>query len=461
MEATNSRIFKKMGILIAIALTAMQLVGYFFNLSIPTETKLLSFIVIPLRWIYLYRMSDVSKNLARCFLWLSWDLSMVSLPVLMFTDYSLNVFTTQTGVAFLYSPEDVSFCINAGSIALAICFFSSVWYKNEKRPDFDYFPNFTKSQVLVISIIVTGIILAGLTLSKFLGIGQLAQASLRLPMKLTGALTYVSQGFFCFFEIFLLDAMRKKGFSLLVPISLIFVISFYTAYVSLSKAALIVPAAVVLVYVVMVNRCSTFRVIILLFVVIFMFIASSFLSAYRDSKSTIYSRGFLHEGANYTFMMYVHRIFSEGNAFMKIHSVSDVNELRKAMTENEFSPRQVMTYLIDKTSVNSMHNSGCTTLAASYMLGYGYMFITVVFLSIASLIIDYVLPKLNGIFASTFFRVFIAFFFSAHLFPKLFWNIIFELKNGYSPDFIFYILNILCCIIYLKIFCEKKTQANP
>lgn len=456
-----TKLFEKFGIITAVILSVMQLAGYVINMGIPTDVFLISLLILPLRWTYLYRMSDISKNFARFYLWAGWDLSMVAMPILMFNEYSLNIFTSMSGERFLYRPDDVAFCIKTGALALSICFFTSVWWKNTKEPNFDYFPNLSKGQVIVFTIIGTGVITSAITVAKLLGIGEFGQASIALPMKLTGVITYLAFGFFGFFELFVLDAMLKKGIPFIVPFSIIIVISLFSAFASLSKSALISPVSLLILYCIITKRFDAPKMVFIVAAFLAAFVLSSFLSAYRNSRSTIYSKGFGAEGADYSAIMFVHRIFSDGGTIMKIHSVMSLDDIKSNLQDYGYNPRLINTYLIDKTPSSSMHSSGCTTLAGSYMFGYTVMGIIVAFLSLVSVWIDYRLPRAKGILAASAFRTYIIFFFATLFLPKLIINVFMDVfVSAYSPEAIFMILTLLCYIIYVKLCCQKAQISN-
>ncbi len=453
-----TKLFEKFGIITAVILSIMQLTGYVINTGIPTDAFLISLLILPLRWVYLYRMSDISKNFVRFFLWTGWDLSMVAMPILMFNQYSLNIFTAMSGERFLYRPDDVAFCIKTGTYALAVCFFASVWWKNTKEPNFDYFPNLSKGQVIVLTIIGTGVIMSAITVAKLLGIGEFLQASTALPMKLTGVINYLAFGFFTFFELFILDAMLKKGIPFFVPFSIIIVISLFSAFGSLSKGALIVPISMLILYCIMTKRFDVPKAITILGVFVAAFILSSFLSAYRNSRITFYSKGFGAEGADYSAIMFVHRIFSDGGTIMKIHSVMSLDDIKAHLKDYGYNPKLINTYLIDKTPSSSMHSSGCTTLVGSYMFGYTAMGIITALLSLISAWIDYRLPRAKGILASSAFRTYIVFFFATIFLPKLIINVFMDVfVSAYSPEAIFIVLNVACYFIYSKYFCSKRS----
>ncbi len=456
------KIIEKTGIITAVLLSILQFVGYFINTNIPIETLIISFFAFPLRWSYLTKMSDISKNFTRYFFWLSWDLAMIALPIFSFDAYASTVFSAIDGSStYIYNTSDVSFCIFMGISALVLFFLSSIWWVNKTEQNMDYFPTLSKQQVVMASIMITIVIFVGSSFSKFFNIGTWGGiGAVYLPFKLAGIINYFTYGFLGFAELFLLDAMLKKGFNLWVPTIFIVLISICITYVTLSKGNLIVPVSLMLMYLIYTKRINVKNATAMGLLLLIAFVTASFLSAYRSSRSEIHTKGFGAEGASYSAMMFTHRIFSEGITLMKFHAVMPHSELQEELKNCNYNPNTLQTVVIDRTPETINSSSGCTPLAGGYAFGYwGFALVSIIF-GLGSTFIDYIMPKAKGILSAPALRVYVAFFWCFTC-RALLINIIAMFFAGQLTQVLFFLFTLFFYVIYLKWYCKKQYIQQP
>lgn len=449
-------IIAKLGTLTAIIFTVLQCIGFLINTRIPMESILIGAAVIPIRLFYLHRMSDISKNMARYVLWFGWDLSLIVIPTLMFDYYTAGTYMNMNGVTFMYNVKDVSFCINIGTYTMILTFLASVWCKNEKTPNFDYFLKTSKTGFYAVIAGLVALNVAALVVVKIFGLGTLGERAVLLPYKLTAITNFFAYGIAPFIQIFILDAMCKRKINILVPIGIIMAISLLAAYVSLSKGALIKPVVVIMVYVIMTKRLSAGLVYFSLALCLIAFVMASFLAAYRDSKKTIYKETFTSAGMGYSAMQYFHRIFTDGHMFIKLNSIMGQEELFSTLKYYNYDVTAFHTYGIDQTPYHAMHSSGCVTLPGAYMFGYPFYTFIVIFISLFVLYIDYGFPRSKGMLASTMMRVFFAYYFGKYVLPMMLLEFSTKLYNGVYNSMLYLLLLILCFVFYLRFFCVKK-----
>ena len=449
------------GKLTAIFFTILQLSGFLLNSAIPALAGIFSLLVIPIRFSYFYRLSDISKNMARYILWFSWDLSLIVLPMFMFDTYASNVFTAMSGQAFLYTPEDISFCIYIGVVTLFLTYFSSVWWVNKETPKFDYFPCTSKTGtwMLVVALLLVHII--SLLLVKILGLGSFGESGRLLPFKLTAIINFFASGIDLFVQFCVMDALCKRKVNIIIPIAIILGLGFLGSIVYLSKGKLIMPVAVILVYLIMTKKLSFSLLCTNIALLVCALIIASFVASYRSAKiSSAYVGSLFSYGMGYSALSYLHRACSDGLVFMKLHATTTRDELDDLLKYYDYKVAEVMTYGIDKTPVTSMHSSGCATLPGAYMFGYSFLILTVVGISLVLTYVDYGLPRTNGIFASTIMRTFLAFYAGKIFFTCIALEYLTKLINGTYNNALFTILLLLCFVVYLKMFC-RKTDLSP
>lgn len=457
MKNFVNNFFAQVGLYIAITFTLLQFCGIIVN-SIPSETVFVGLCIVPLRFIYLNRLRDASKNFARIYLWSGWDLSMIVCPTLLYDSYIGILHKRLDGSEIALANADVSFTIFIGVFSLFLLFISSIWWRNDKIPDTDYVPNISRSKVIFWTIALSSVSLVCMTISNIMGLGRLGEQSIYLPYKMTGVVNYFSFGFTWFLNFFILDSFSKKRIPIVFAIGIIILLTFNASLASLSKGQLISPIAGIIIYLIITKKFTVGFSLVMTLLFISVFIAASFLSAYRDSLQSIYSKGFGGEGANYSIMNFTHRIFSDGMTFMKFHATASQHDLNELLKNWDYNVSDVHTYAIDGKSLatTSMHSSGCVNLPAAYLFGYPFFVIFTILASLVVSYIDYGLPRSDTIFSSTIFRVYAAYAIARVYIAVNILEIFTRAYNGAFAFILFPIITIMMYTIYLKFFCVKK-----
>ena len=118
----NNFFIRNGGIFIAIFLSLMSLffvtnIGLFEPISI-----IIILLAIPLRCIYLFRFKDLGLNLARVWLWITWDIPLIAMQAAFMNEYSQRIYVN---TSLLIAPSDVNFAISIGGLALCVHFVCS------------------------------------------------------------------------------------------------------------------------------------------------------------------------------------------------------------------------------------------------------------------------------------------------------------------------------------------------
>ena len=245
---------------------------------------LLSGVIFVLRIIYLNRFNDFSLNAARPILWISWDISMIVMPVLLFNIYSDSIYPN---AQLVITPKDINFSILIGVMVLTIHFFASYFYKNDKYSNTDYYPSISEMMFWILAVMGATLWFCALVAAKYFGTGTFNMEGNLLPYKMSGIINFFAYYFPSFYVLFLLDGVLKFKRNIFLALIPILGLSALTAYVSLSKAAIIRPVVMIALYIVLSRRMTFWFAITGVTLLFFAFLSGSYIASFRDSLNSI------------------------------------------------------------------------------------------------------------------------------------------------------------------------------
>ncbi|CDE84363.1 unknown [Coraliomargarita sp. CAG:312] len=454
-----SFLVRNAGIFVLTVFAVAHAAGVIINFSkIDFLALLLSGVIFVLRIIYLNRFKDFSLNAARPILWISWDISMIVMPVLLFNIYSDSIYPN---AQLVITPKDINFSILIGVMVLTIHFFASYFYKNDKYSNTDYYPSISEMMFWILAVMGATLWFCALVAAKYFGTGTLSMEGNLLPYKMSGVINFFAYYFPSFYVLFLLDGVLKFKRNIFLALIPILCLSALTAYVSLSKAAVIAPMVMIGLYIVL-SRRMTFGVAIMGGILLFLaFLSGSYISSFRESLHTIRYKTWNEMTADYGALDYLHRVFRDGTLFQKFHAYSDTVDLSQELESYGNNPSDLHTYGIDKTPLNSMHSSGCSTLVSVYCFGLQYVPVAVVIMSLVTLFIDYGLPRSKWIFSSLLFRTYITFYVCLMMFNLSmvqFLSPIFFGSGNVITGVLIPLAILFAYVIYIAFFCRKRVD---
>lgn len=452
----NSFLIENAGKITAIVFTLIQLTGIRFAGYMDGPALLCAFIIIPLRFLFLYRYANFWLNPSRFLLWVGWDLST---QVLTMGFYDMYLDLEFMSAKLFVIEEDINFTIKIGALALFLHFMISFWSKNEKEPEDKYRPSMATPTFAVIAAGMFCVIMGALVLANVFHTAELGATVTRLPFKLTGLINYFALYFPFFYFIMIMDFCLKRKINIILPIIVVLIITAAQFYVSLSKGSIVVGFLLVLFYVALARRLTngllgTFAILLLM-----AFVAGSFMNSYRGSKRGIRALEINELEASYSAWGFVHRIFREGVLLQKFHSFSQGKSLREELDAAGKDPVMMHTYFIDRTPPGMVHSSGCTPLAGLYAFGTPYYILGASFLSLLALLSDKLLPKLKGPMSSPLFRAYFVYYFSLFVAYMSFFQFLYACIKfeGMVVNLFFPMSIFVWIILYLK-FYNKRVE---
>lgn len=456
----NNFFIRNGGIFIAIFLSLMSLffvtnIGLFEPISI-----IIILLAIPLRCIYLFRFKDLGLNLARVWLWITWDIPLIAMQAAFMNEYSQRIYVN---TSLLIAPSDVNFAISIGGLALCVHFVCSFFFKNTQYAVSDSVPNISFLNFVILAVAGMSLMFVTACAAKHFGIGTLSQEGVLLPYKLSGLINYVNVYFTLFFYVFLLDGVMKFKKNILWAIIPIIFFVAINSYVSLSKATVLTAVAVLTLYLIASNKFKMLYMCGTIVVLAFGFILGSYMTSYRDSISSFRAKDFSELSADYSAMQYVHRIFPEGIVLQKFHAYFQTVDKEQTLRYYENNISELHTRGIDGYSYDTMHSSGNSTLASAYCYGDTMLLISIILMSLASVFIDYKLPKLHNLFGSAMFRGYITFFVIFLICNQYLFSMIAPFLGTDANLITSTILPVsvpVIYVLYLKLFCKNVPTAQ-